>query len=126
MNILSKRNICTVMAFVMMIMSIQTVSFASDTVAAEADLVLINNISSLPFANFKSTETTALGLLTYEKTFYDEILDEEVIRFSSQELADGYSLYNTAGREARICILSTGTNFTETLYNQNKHNQLLL
>ena len=126
MNILSKRNICIFMAFIIMIMSIQTVSFASDTVAAEADLVLINNISSLPFANFKSTETTALGLLTYEKTFYDEILDEEVIRFSSQELADGYSLYNTAGREARICILSTGTNFTETLYNQNKHKYMNL
>jgi len=126
MNKLSKRNICIFMAFIIMIMSIQTVSFASDTVAAEADIVLINNISTLPFANFKLAETTELGQITYEKAFYDETLDEEVIRFSSQELADGYSLYNTAGREARICILSTGTNFTETLYNQNKHKYMNL
>lgn len=103
------------------------VSFAQ--ASAAADVILVSDIANLRFSNFSTkNNTTEAGMLTVEKEYHDNILDKNVVRYSSSAYAEGNSMYNTISREARLYVLGTsGSNtFTETLYNQNDHKYLRL
>ena len=118
-----KRICCIAVAFMLSLMS--CMPFA--VLAGAADEIIIDDITSLSFANFKqisdtSTEgTTEAGKISVDDEFYDDIIDEKVIRFSSENLAENYGLYNTPGREARYFLLGKSTKFSENLYNKDEH-----